>query len=62
MNEIDEIMEEIRRGPWRMSEQCGHDVRRYIESLKQLNTRYADQVEKCRKLQTAAAPTPSAHE
>jgi hypothetical protein len=49
MTEVDEIIEEIRRSRVRMSEECGHDLHRYIEYMKQFNTEYAAQVEEFRQ-------------
>lgn len=53
----DEIIEEIRRSRCRMSEQCGHDLRLYIERLKQFNDRYARQVQAFRALSRPSLPT-----
>lgn len=52
MSDLDQIIEEIRRSRCRMSEQCGHDLRQYLERLKTFNRRYAPQVEKYRKSRT----------
>ncbi len=50
MTDADQVIEEICRSRCRMSEECDHDVSRYIEHLKELNSRYADQVRRYRKL------------
>lgn len=54
MTEIDHVIEETRRRRRRMSEQCGHDVRRYLEHLKGFNTRCAAQVERYRKFKAVS--------
>jgi len=55
MTEMDNIIEEIRRSRTRMSEECGHDLHRYLKHLKTFNKRYAAQVEKYRKLRSRSS-------
>ena len=33
----DPVIEEIRQGRWILSEQCGHDLRRFMERMKELD-------------------------
>lgn len=61
MTEMDSIIEEIRRSRSRMSEECGHDLHRYLQRLKTFNRRYAAQVEKYRKLRSASARVEASH-
>jgi len=62
MTELDQIIDEIRHSRCRMSEECGHDLTRYIAYLKQFNREYAAEVERYRKRRTAANETPASHE
>lgn len=50
MSEADTIIEEIRRSRSRMSEECGHNVDKYFEYLREFNERYNKQVKKYREL------------
>jgi hypothetical protein len=43
-NSAENAIEEIRESRCRMSEQCGHDLGKYIEYLKTFNDRYSAQV------------------
>ncbi|MFH1742643.1 MAG: hypothetical protein ABIH23_26865 [bacterium] len=54
MSEVDQIIEEIRRSRCRMSEECDHDLRRYIDLLKEYNRKYSAQVERYHKLRPVA--------
>lgn len=49
MTETEIVIEEIREGRRRISEQCEHDPAKLIEYLKTLNETYAAQVERYRK-------------
>jgi hypothetical protein len=49
MDPTDAVIDEIRESRRRMSSQCGHDPKRYVEYLKALSPKYADQVERYRK-------------
>jgi len=49
MTDTDLVIEEVRRSRCRMSEQCGHDVTRYLQFLQDFNSRYAAQVRKYRE-------------
>ncbi|HIJ73480.1 MAG TPA: hypothetical protein HPP83_05190 [Candidatus Hydrogenedentes bacterium] len=61
MTEDERIIEEIRRSRWRMSEECGHDVHRYIEHVKRFNDRYAAEVDAFRQLRGASARNSVTH-
>jgi len=50
MTTTEEVIQEIRESRCRMSAECGHDARRYIEHLKRYNERYAAEVERYRRL------------
>ena len=50
MRGADEIIEEVRRSRVRMSEECGHDVGRYLQMLQDANRRYAEQVRRYQEL------------
>lgn len=62
MTEMDEIIEEIRRSRNRMSEECGHDLHRYLKQLKAFNKRYAAQVKKYRKLRSISSRVQAVHD
>ena len=62
MTEADRIIDEIRRSRCRMSEECGHDLRQYIERLKKFNSRYAVQVDRYRDSRSVSAETSATHE
>ena len=57
MTETDRIIEEVRRSRRRMSEQCGHDLTRFLQLLQDFNKRYARQVQKYRESRRAAGAT-----
>ena len=46
---VKSIMDEVREGRVRMSEECGHDPARLIAYLQQYNRKYAAQVDLYRK-------------
>jgi len=56
MKEIDDVIEEIRAGRRRMSEECGHDIRRLIRYLQDFERRHADQI---RRWEGARGPAAS---
>jgi hypothetical protein len=60
MNASEIVIEEIREGRRRMSEQCGHDLAKYIELLKSFNDKYSTQVARYR-MEQAAAPVETVH-
>jgi hypothetical protein len=49
MAKEDPVIEEIRESRKRMSAECGHDPRKFIEYMKQFNEKYADQVREWEK-------------
>ena len=55
MREADGTIEEVRRSRVRMSEECGHDVGRYLHMLQDANRRYAEQVRRYEELRRGAA-------
>jgi len=57
MTTSDQVIEEIRRSRCRLSQECGHDVSRYIDRISVFNQKYEEQVAKYRELhpQTPAA-------
>jgi len=60
MTDSDKIIDEIRASRCRMSQECGHDMSRYVAYLKQFNSRYRAQVrryERRRRLSEANAVT-----
>lgn len=59
MTATDEIIEEIRQSRRNMSKQCAHDMVRYLEYLKQFNSKYAAQVAKFRRLHRPSSETPA---
>lgn len=44
MNAAENVIDEIRESRSRMSEQCGHDLAKYLEYLKTFNSKYSTQV------------------
>lgn len=50
MTETDRVIEEIRQGRYRLSEECGHDIRRLVLLLQDYEQRYADQVRRYEQL------------
>jgi len=58
MKEIDDVIEEIRAGRCRISEECGHDIRRLIRYLQDFERRHADQI---RRWEGARGPAPVSH-
>ena len=59
MSSADQIIEEIRQSRYRLSRECGHDVREYIARLKTFNEKYRKQVDAYRQSHPAlpaAAP------
>jgi hypothetical protein len=44
-----DLIDEIRESRLRMSEECKHDLTRYIEYMKSFNAKYSNQVELFRR-------------
>lgn len=44
---LDEAIEPVREARRRISEACGHDLAKYMEYLRFLNERFADEVVNC---------------
>jgi hypothetical protein len=49
MTATEEAIREIRESRCRMSAECGHDMRKYVERLKLYNEKYAVEVERYRE-------------
>ncbi|MFP4058707.1 MAG: hypothetical protein ACLF0G_17710 [Candidatus Brocadiia bacterium] len=56
MTETDRVIEEIREGRYRLSRECGHDIRRLVELLGHYEQRYAEQVRRYERLRTGPPP------
>ncbi|MBM4042750.1 MAG: hypothetical protein FJ290_30040 [Planctomycetes bacterium] len=59
MSKSDETIEEVRRARRRMSEECGHDPKRFVELLQDYNRRYAAQVRNYRRSHRPTAASAS---